>query len=467
MGEQNEKRKILEIKNLTGVSMSKDVSSSKNISDQQGLTVRYISPKEVKPYPRNPKSHSDKQVHQIVQSIKEFRFTNPLLIDENNELIAGHGRLLAANQLQLEKVPVIVLSHLSDAQKRAYRIADNKLTENGKWDVDLLTIELKELDNLDLSFDLDITGFDNQEIDLLFNPPPEPDNRLNNIPFIEESEIVSKQGDIWQLGNHRIICGDSLKKDTFEQLLGSKRADMIFTDPPYNVKIEGHVCGAGKTHHKEFGMASGEMSQGEFTSFLRQNFTLLKEYSRAGSLHYICMDWRHLEEISQAGHIYDELKNVCIWNKSNAGMGSLYRSKHELVFVFKNGTVPHINNVELGSNGRYRTNVWDYAGINSFKNRKLLKLHPTVKPVELIWDAILDASHRGDIILDSFLGSGSTLLACEKAKRVCYGVELEPRYIDTAIRRWEELTKKEAILLSSGKSYQELLEEKRCQNNMK
>lgn len=467
MGEQNEKRKILEIKNLTGVSMSKDVSSSKNISDQQGLTVRYISPKEVKPYPSNPKSHSDKQVHQIVQSIKEFRFTNPLLIDENNELIAGHGRLLAANQLQLEKVPVIVLSHLSDAQKRAYRIADNKLTENGKWDVDLLTIELKELDNLDLSFDLDITGFDNQEIDLLFNPPPEPDNRLNNIPFIEESEIVSKQGDIWQLGNHRIICGDSLKKDTFEQLLGSKRADMIFTDPPYNVKIEGHVCGAGQTHHKEFGMASGEMSQGEFTSFLRQNFTLLKEYSRAGSLHYICMDWRHLEEISQAGHIYDELKNVCIWNKSNAGMGSLYRSKHELVFVFKNGTVPHINNVELGSNGRYRTNVWDYAGINSFKNRKLLKLHPTVKPVELIWDAILDASHRGDIILDSFLGSGSTLLACEKAKRVCYGVELEPRYIDTAIRRWEELTKKEAILLASGKSYQELLEEKRCQNNMK
>ncbi|WP_428062439.1 site-specific DNA-methyltransferase [Candidatus Avelusimicrobium fimicolum] len=447
--------------------MSKDVSSSKNISDQKGLTVRYISPKEVKPYRNNPKSHSDKQVYQIVQSIKEFRFTNPLLIDENNELIAGHGRLLAANQLQLEKVPVIVLSHLSDAQKRAYRIADNKLTENGKWDVDLLTIELKELDNLDLSFDLDITGFDNQEIDLLFNPPPEPDNRLNNIPFIEESEIVSKQGDIWQLGNHRIICGDSLKKDTFEQLLGSKRADMIFTDPPYNVKIEGHVCGAGQTHHKEFGMASGEMSQGEFTSFLRQNFTLLKEYSRAGSLHYICMDWRHLEEISQAGHIYDELKNVCIWNKSNAGMGSLYRSKHELVFVFKNGTVPHINNVELGSNGRYRTNVWDYAGINSFKNRKLLKLHPTVKPVELIWDAILDASHRGDIILDSFLGSGSTLLACEKAKRVCYGVELEPLYIDTAIRRWEELTKKEAILLSSGKSYQELLEEKRCQNNMK
>lgn len=436
-------------------------------SDHQDLTVKYISPKEVKPYAKNPKTHNDKQVHQIAQSIKEFRFTNPLLIDENNVLIAGHGRLLASNTLQLEKVPVIILSHLTEAQKRAYRIADNKLTENGKWDVDLLTMELKDLDGLDLSFDLDITGFDNAEIDLLFNPPTPADSKLNNIPFIVEEEIVSKLGDIWQLGNHRLICGNALEKDTFEQLLGNKRADMIFTDPPYNVKIEGHVCGAGKTHHKEFGMASGEMTQSEFTSFLSQNFNLLKEYSRLGSLHYICMDWRHLEEISQAGHVYDELKNVCVWNKSNAGMGSLYRSKHEMIFVFKNGTIPHINNVELGSNGRYRTNVWDYESVNTFKNRDLLKLHPTVKPVELIRDAILDASYRGNIILDSFLGSGSTLLACEKAKRVCYGIELEPRYIDTAIRRWEALTKQEAILLFNGKNYKELLEEKRWQNNIK
>lgn len=437
------------------------------LSDHQDLTVKYISPKEVKPYAKNPKTHNDKQVHQIAQSIKEFRFTNPLLIDENNVLIAGHGRLLASNTLQLEKVPVIILSHLTEAQKRAYRIADNKLTENGKWDVDLLTMELKDLDGLDLSFDLDITGFDNAEIDLLFNPPTPADSKLNNIPFIVEEEIVSKLGDIWQLGNHRLICGNALEKDTFEQLLGNKRADMIFTDPPYNVKIEGHVCGAGKTHHKEFGMASGEMTQSEFTSFLSQNFNLLKEYSRLGSLHYICMDWRHLEEISQAGHVYDELKNVCVWNKSNAGMGSLYRSKHEMIFVFKNGTIPHINNVELGSNGRYRTNVWDYESVNTFKNRDLLKLHPTVKPVELIRDAILDASYRGNIILDSFLGSGSTLLACEKAKRVCYGIELEPRYIDTAIRRWEALTKQEAILLFNGKNYKELLEEKRWQNNIK
>ena len=436
-------------------------------SDHQDLTVKYISPKEVKPYAKNPKTHNDKQVHQIAQSIKEFRFTNPLLIDENNVLIAGHGRLLASNTLQLEKVPVIILSHLTEAQKRAYRIADNKLTENGKWDVDLLTMELKDLDGLDLSFDLDITGFDNAEIDLLFNPPTPADSKLNNIPFIVEEEIVSKLGDIWQLGNHRLICGNALEKDTFEQLLGNKRADMIFTDPPYNVKIEGHVCGAGKTHHKEFGMASGEMTQSEFTSFLSQNFNLLKEYIRLGSLHYICMDWRHLEEISQAGHVYDELKNVCVWNKSNAGMGSLYRSKHEMIFVFKNGTIPHINNVELGSNGRYRTNVWDYESVNTFKNRDLLKLHPTVKPVELIRDAILDASYRGNIILDSFLGSGSTLLACEKAKRVCYGIELEPRYIDTAIRRWEALTKQEAILLFNGKNYKELLEEKRWQNNIK
>lgn len=431
------------------------------------LSVRYISPSEVKPYQYNPKKHSDKQVHQIASSIKEFSFTNPLIVDEHHELLAGHGRLLAATALHLEKVPVIVLEHLSEAQKRAYRIADNKLTENGEWDVDLLKFELKDLDNMDLDFDLDLTGFDSREIDLLFNPPVPPDEKLNNIPFIDEKEIVSQLGDVWQLGSHRILCGNALKEDSFKTLMGDLRADMIFTDPPYNVKINGHVCGGGATKHKEFAMASGEMTQDEFTKFLSQNFSLLKSYSKDGSLHFICMDWRHIEEITQAGHIYEEFKNMCVWNKTNAGMGSLYRSKHELVFIFKHGTAPHINNIELGSNGRYRTNVWDYAGLNSSRNRNLLKLHPTVKPVELIIDAVLDVTHRGHLVLDSFLGSGSTLIACEKAKRVCYGMELSPLYIDTTIRRWEMLTKKDAVLVSTGQTYKSLLEEKQCQQNMK
>ena len=425
----------------------------------QALAVSYISPEEVKPYQNNPKKHSEKQITQIINSIKEFKFNNPILIDENNVLIAGHGRLLASKHLQIKEIPAIRLTHLTESQKKAYRIADNKLTENGAWDTDLLKIEFEEIQKLNLDLNLDITGFDNQEIDLLFNPPPPADNKLNKIPYIPEKEIVSKAGDIWQLGSHRIICGDALERITFERLLQDKHAAMVFTDPPYNVKINGHVCGNGAIKHKEFAMASGEMGSNEFTEFLSANFKLLKEFSKNGSLHLICMDWRHVEEISRAGHVYDEFKNICVWNKTNAGMGSLYRSKHEFIFVYKNGEQKHINNIELGSKGRYRTNVWDYAGVNTFKNTNLLKLHPTVKPVELIWDAILDVSKRGDIVLDSFLGSGSTLIACEKAHRLCYGIELEPLYIDTTIRRWQELTGKEAIRESDEKSYKKILAE--------
>lgn len=425
----------------------------------QALAVSYISPEEVKPYQNNPKKHSEKQVTQIINSIKEFKFNNPILIDENNVLIAGHGRLLASKHLQIKAIPAIKLTHLSESQKKAYRIADNKLTENGAWDTDLLKIEFEEIQKLNLDLNLDITGFDNQDIDLLFNPPPPADNKLNKIPYIPEKEIVSKAGDIWQLGSHRIICGDALERIAFERLLQDKHAAMVFTDPPYNVKINGHVCGNGAIKHKEFAMASGEMGSNEFTEFLSANFKLLKEFSKNGSLHLICMDWRHVEEISRAGHVYDEFKNICVWNKTNAGMGSLYRSKHEFIFVYKNGEGKHINNIELGSKGRYRTNVWDYAGVNTFKNTNLLKLHPTVKSVELIWDAILDVSKRGDIVLDSFLGSGSTLIACEKAHRLCYGIELEPLYVDTTIRRWQELTGKEAIRESDGKSYKEILVE--------
>lgn len=290
--------------------MNKTVAVNSIFSDPQGLTVSYLSPTDIKPYPNNPKKHSERQVHQLANSIKEFRFTNPLLIDENNELLAGHGRLLAAQALKLPQVPVIVLRHLSPAQKRAYRIADNKLTENGEWDVDLLTLELKDLDAMDLDFDLDITGFDTKEIDLLFNPPAPADPKLNTIPFIDPAEVVSHPGDLWLLGKHRIYCGNSLEKASFERLFDGTQADMVFTDPPYNVKINGHVCGGGQTRHKEFAMASGEMTQSEFETFLTQNFRLLKTYSKDGSLHYICMDWRHLEEISHAGHVYDELK-IC------------------------------------------------------------------------------------------------------------------------------------------------------------
>jgi len=437
----------------------------------QTLTVEYVSTNEIKPYKNNPKLHKNKQVQQIAESIKEFNFNNPILIDDKNEIIAGHGRLLAAEHLSITKVPAIRLLHLNEAQKRAYRIADNRLTENGEWDVDLLKIEFTELERLDLDFSLDITGFDTADIDIMLDDnlakkEVKLDEKANNVPFIHENEIVSKPGDIWQLGKHRIICGNALQKEIYNKLFEGKKARMIFTDPPYNVKVDGHVCGLGKVKHKEFQMASGEMKSSEFEEFLNKNFTMLKEFSQNGSLHYICMDWRHLKEIVNAGsEVYDELKNLCVWNKDNGGMGSLYRSKHELVFVFKNGKNSHKNNVELGSHGRYRTNVWDYPGVNSFGGKKDdIKMHPTVKPVEMVRDAILDVTNRGNIVLDAFLGSGTTLVAAEQSSRICYGIELEPLYIDTTIRRWQELTGKSAIHLESGKSYRKLLEIKIKEN---
>ena len=431
------------------------------------LTVVYTSLDTLTEYPNNPRHHDTKQLIKIQNSIEKFGFINPILVDEHNEIIAGHARLAAARLANLPQVPVIRLEHLSTAQKKAYRIADNKLAELGTWSVENLQLEFQELEKLDLDFSLGITGFDMGDIDLILEgKETKADPKANNIPFIPDDEIVSKEGDIWILGERRIICGNSLQKETLSPLMEDKKADMVFTDPPYNVKINGHVCGAGNVQHKEFKFASGEMTSEEFTQFLKTSFELLCMFSKDGSLHYICMDWRHIKEIMTAADVYDQFKNLCVWRKDNAGMGSFYRSQHELIFMFKHGKEPHINNVELGIHGRYRTNVWNYAGVNtpSAENAEKRAMHPTVKPVELIKDAILDASNRGGVVLDTFLGSGSTLIAAEKAGRICYGVELEPKYVDTAIRRYESLGEKYiAIHAASGKTYQELLSAKRTE----
>lgn len=431
------------------------------------LTVVYASLDTLTEYPNNPRHHDTKQLIKIQNSIEKFGFINPILVDEHNEIIAGHARLAAARLAHLPQVPVIRLEHLSTAQKKAYRIADNKLAELGTWSIENLQLEFQELEKLDLDFSLGITGFDMGDIDLILEgKEAKADPKANNIPFIPDNEVVTREGDIWILGEHRIICGNSLQKETLSPLMEDKKADMVFTDPPYNVKINGHVCGAGNVQHKEFKFASGEMTAEEFTQFLKTSFELLCMFSKDGSLHYICMDWRHIKEIMTAAEVYDQFKNLCVWRKDNAGMGSFYRSQHELIFMFKHGKEPHINNVELGVHGRYRTNVWNYAGVNtpSAENAEKRAMHPTVKPVELIKDAILDASNRGGVVLDTFLGSGSTLIAAEKAGRICYGVELEPKYVDTAIRRYESLgEKRSAIHMGSGKTYQELLSAKRAE----
>lgn len=402
----------------------------------------------LRPYPKNARTHSPKQIRQIAKSIQEFGFTNPVLIDKDNCILAGHGRVEAAKLAGLTEVPAVVISHLTPAQKKAYILADNRLAELSGWDKNILKVELEELHRIeDGDFDLTLTGFDIPEIDVLLAPPDAPASE--NAGFLEKS-ISSrvKSGDLWQLGAHKLLCADSTQSSSFSRLLGEEKANLIVTDPPYNVKISGHVRSGEK--YREFAMASGEMSQSEFSQFLKGVFTLLAEYSIPGSLHYAFMDWRHLGEILSAGmSAYTALKNVCVWNKLSGGMGSLYRSQHELVFVFKNGDAPHTNNIELGVHGRYRTNVWDYPGIfiKNKVNKANINLHPTVKPVGLLADILLDASPRKGIVLDPFGGSGSTLLAAERTGRQARIIEIDPHYCDVILFRYEQMGGREIKLI--------------------
>ena len=424
------------------------------------LSIEYQAVSALKPRATNPRTHSKKQITQIANAIQRFGFTNPALVDDSNGIIAGHGRIEAAKILGLDLVPTVRLAAMSEAEIRAYVIADNRLAENAGWDRGLLGLELQYLTELDIDFDVTLTGFELPEIDLLIGElslEANEDDAADALVEVSAGPAISRPGDIWQIGNHRMICGDSTKPETYQRLLGDARAQMVFTDPPYNVPIAGHVGGLGSIQHREFAMASGEMSEAEFTTFLRTVFDHLATFSVDGAIHYQCMDWRHVPEILSAGTAaYTELKNICVWAKNNGGMGSLYRSQHEFVFVFKSGRAPHVNNVELGRHGRYRTNVWSYAGVNSFgEDRADLSLHPTVKPVAMVADAIRDCSHRNGIILDAFVGSGTTLIAAEKTGRRGYGIEIDPLYCDVTIRRLRAVCGLEAILEATGQRFGE------------
>ena len=427
------------------------------------LRVETVSVSTLHPYVRNARTHSKRQIEQIARSIETFGWTNPILADVEGSVIAGHGRLEAAKHLGMTSVPVIRIEHMSEAQKRAYIIADNKLAENAGWDQELLSIELQGLYEMELDFDLEVIGFESPEIDFMLqssSDAPGETSKSDVVPEINDKRpAVTKTGDIWRLGEHRLICGDALKRETYDALLAGERADLIFTDPPYNVPIDGHVCGLGRVKHDEFAMASGEMGEAAFTAFLATVFRELKRVSKDGAIHFVCMDWRHMYELLSAGKaVYSELKNICVWNKTNGGMGSLYRSKHEMVAVFKSGTASHINNVEIGKHGRYRTNVWDYAGVNSFgaSRDNDLAMHPTVKPVELVRDAILDCSNRGGLILDPFAGSGTTLVAAHETGRRARCIELEPKYVDVICRRFKTLTGIEPVHQASGCGFSEI-----------
>jgi DNA modification methylase len=365
------------------------------------LEITYQAVSTLKSASRNARTHTARQIRQIASSIREFGFTNPVLIDSEKVIVAGHGRLEAARLLGQTEIPTIRVDHLTPARLRAYAIADNRLAEKAGWDQELLALELAYIAELDIEFDLSLTGFEVPEIDLILTHGEAPEEDPDDDPALLEHNKppVSRPGELWHLGQHRILCGDATDPASYRQLLGDEKARMVFTDPPYNVPIRGNVSGLGAVKHGEFIMASGEMSCAEFTDFLKNTLAHLARHSADGSIHYICMDWRHISEIMAAGQeTYSELKNLCVWNKANGGMGALYRSKHELVFVFKQGTAQHVNNVQLGRHGRNRTNVWDYPGATSLnpERNEQLAMHPTVKPVAMVADAILDCSARDE-----------------------------------------------------------------------
>jgi len=428
-------------------------------------TIEMLPLGSLRPYPGNARRHSKKQVRQIAESIRRFGFTNPVLISDQGEIIAGHGRVMAARDLGLATVPTVRLSHLSAEERRAYVLADNKLALNAGWDTEILAIELQAL--VDLEFDVGLTGFSLAEVDLTLDMAREasttaPDSPADQIPE-PRGTAVTRPGDLWLLGRHRLLCGNALEREDVARLVGTEKADLIFTDPPYNVPIDGHVGGLGSVRHREFAFASGEMTPAQFTAFLTSTLSNAASAAKDGAIAYVCMDWRHMRELLDAGdEVFSELKNLCVWNKTNGGMGSFYRSKHELVFVFKVGNAPHTNSFGLGETGRYRTNVWDYPGISSLgANRsEELAMHPTVKPVALVADAIRDCSRRGQVVLDVFGGSGTTLIAADTCGRQARLLEYDPTYCDTIVTRWETYTGKRAVLDMDGRPFEEIAAER-------
>lgn len=426
--------------------------------------IRHIAIGKLRPNPKNVRTHPKKQIALLSRAIEQFQFVTPVVADENLVILAGHARVEAAKAAGLKTVPVIVLSGLSEAKRRAYMLADNKIAEMAGTDRQAAALEIGELQPLleAEGLSIDLTGFAPSEIDSLFDDHAEPEiDPIDNLSQCAQ-KAVTQVGDLWLLGPHRLLCGDARNAADFDTLLLDDRAAMVFTDPPYNVRIAS-IQGRGKIKHREFAEASGEMSRAEFTAFLTETLSLAATRSTDGSIHYVCMDWRHMTELQTAGaKVYPELKNLVVWNKTNAGQGSFYRSQHELIFVFKSGTAPHLNSFELGQHGRNRSNVWTYPGANTFRTGRMkdLAMHPTVKPVSMVADAMRDCSRRGDIVLDPFMGSGTTIMAAERVGRRGYGMELDPLYVDVAIRRWQAFTKRDAVLLGDGRTFEEIADER-------
>ena len=432
------------------------------LSRHRSLTIEMIDIAALRPYPGNARRHSRAQIKQIAKSIETFGFTSPVLIGDDLGILAGHGRVAAAQLIGMRAVPTVRLSDLSPAERKAYVLADNKLALNAGWDREVLAIELQGL--IDLGFDVETTGFTVGEIEIVLDEAAGGASRdasegsEDDIPPIREL-AVSRPGDVWRAGPHRLICGDARERMAYETLLGNERVDLIFTDTPHNLPMDGDVGGYGQTRQREFAMGVGEMTSAEFTIFLERTLASGAERCRDGAIAFACIDWRHADELLAAGKtVFTELKDLCVWNKASAGTGTFYRSKHELIFVFKKGTAPHVNSSGLGETGRPRSNVWDYPGVIGIGPSRMegLAMHPTVKPTRLVADAIKDCSRRGDLVLDPFGGSGTTLIAAQKTGRSARLIEYDPAYCDTILRRFGRVTGKQATLAATGETFEDV-----------
>lgn len=439
--------------------------------DDQILQPKVVPTDSLIEYVRNPRKN-DAVVDRMVSCIKEFGFRIPIVAKSDGSVVDGHLRLKAAKKLGLKEVPIVIADDLSEAQIKAFRLIANQSANWAEWDEELLKLEFEELK--DLNFDLNLTGFDLGEVDRLLSE----DKEIQEDDFKEEvsqnEPIISQAGDLWLLVEHRLLCGNSIIKTDVEKLMDGRVADMVFTDPPYNLESD-RLVRADILRHEDFLMAAGEMSEQKYTDFLDKIFEHLVSFSKDGSIHYVCMDWRHIYEVMTASRKhYNEFKQLCVWNKNNMGLGSFYRNKHELIFVFKNGNAEHTTHIGAEDSARVRTNVWEYASMNSYgadDRTELSALHPTVKPLKLVADAILDCSNYGELILDLFGGSGTTLIACEETNRKCCMMEMDPKYVDTIIRRWQQRDvasedslreggKYRVIHAETGKTFDELSKER-------
>ena len=413
------------------------------------LAIELYPVHALKLHARRLRKSDPAHVREVANSISTLGFNVPLLVGKDNVVIDGDSRLEAAKRLGLSSVPCIPVHHLDETEQRLLRLAVNRLGEKGTWDLDELEAEFRELVIADAP--IEISGFGLDEVDQLIDEGEAEPEDLDLAP--SQGPATAQPGDVFRLGAHRLICGDATDPAIVERLMGEDVARLVLTDEPFTVPIEGHVSRGG---HQDLAMASGEMTDARFLEFNRKWMDAVLPYLVDGGILGTFIDWRGLPAAhATATALGLRPLSLVVWAKTSAGQGSLYRSQHELLPLFKKGEAAHVSNIARGKRGRHRSNLWIYPGVSSRRSdgRKGLQHYPTVKPTAMLEDALIDLTNRGDIVLDPFLGSGSTLMAAEKTGRICHGIELDPLYVDVIIRRYEVATRKSALLADTGEPF--------------